>query len=155
MHNLYKKVGMAFAVKGKNIDSRHCVQNNRAELQRLRMELAEERQKVASFDTPYSSSNAHSPSSVPLLHTPTAPPLSPTLQPKLADCLVSALSVTSELDQVLGVSQDSSPPRTAILTKQLQMVIGEAQDMLSGMSTHRQASQGSDELDIGQEADGQ
>ena len=120
------------------------------------MELAEERQKMSSFDTPYSfSSSAHSPPSVPHPHTPTAPPLSPTLQPKLADCLVSALSVTSELDRVLGVAPDSSPSRTAVLTKQLQMVIGEAQDMLSGTSTHRQISRGSDEPDVGQIADGQ
>ena len=134
----------------------HCVQNNHAELQRLRTELAEERQKVASFDTPYSfSSTAHSPSSVPLPQTPTAPSLSPTLQPKLADCLVSALSVTSELDRVLGVSQNVSPSRTAVLTKQLQAVIGEAQDMLSGTSIHRQTSHGSDEPDIGQGEDGQ
>ena len=118
------------------------------------MELAEEREKVASFDTPYSlSSAAHSPPPVPPSYPPPAPPLSPSLQPKLADCLVSALSVTSELDRVLGVSQDSSPSRTAVLTKQLQMVIGEAQDMLSGTATQRQTSHDSDEPDVGQGED--
>ena len=129
---------------------------NHVELQRLRMELTEEQQRKTSFDTPYSfSSSAHSPPPTLPSHTPTAPSLSPNLQPKLADRLVSALSVTLELDRILNASQDSSPSRTAVLTKQLQMVIGEAQDMLCSKPSLKQTSTEVDEPDFLQETDGQ
>lgn len=111
-------------------------------LHKLRMELIEQRQRRAVLDAPRSLS-------------PTAYSLSPTLQPKLADCLVSALGVTSELERVLGTSQGSAPSRTAALIKQLQSVIGEAQDILSGESSPRQTSNGVDEPDNKEEADGQ